>query len=225
MLTRLLFRIVPTALAVAFGLITLLAFLLPPAAGLDSLRAILISWASVLAAFALLAGFFNVIGVHLVRITTQRRNWPYSIALLLGVAVTLFAAAFDAVSVRRLDPAGPLTRWLFDNVIVQLEIAVAALIPFFLAHAAYRALRGSAAPGTRRPVWAMLLFLFAALVVLVRTVSFISDETALAVQGLFARLVDSAALGGTRGLLIGLALGTVAAGLRILAAADRPYSE
>jgi hypothetical protein len=115
----------------------------------------LINWASVLAAFALLAGFFNVIGVHLERIGAQRRNYCTA-SPAAGRRRHALRAAFDAVSVGgSTRPAR--SRWLFDNVIVQLEIAVAAS-----SRSSWptppTALRGSAAPGTRRPVWAMLLF-------------------------------------------------------------------
>lgn len=230
MLKRPLFQIIPTALAMAFGIVTLAAFLIPLEL-FTALRAAFISWASVLAAFALLAGFINVLIVHGGRITAQEHNWPYSVALLLGVVAVVGTVTADLVLRGRLDPGGPYTGWLFQNVILQLEIAVAALIVFFLAYAAYRALRrpayvaeGSPAAASR-PVWSILLFLFAALIVLLRAVSFVTDSTVLGVQSFIGQLVDSVALGGARGLLIGVALGTIATGLRILAGLDRPHSE
>jgi hypothetical protein len=220
--------IIPTVLAVSLGLITLLAFLLPDVTILGGLRAVFVSWAAVLAAFALLAGFFNVLGVHMGRIGGQRHGWPYSIALLLGVLTVLVAAGFDAINAQGdLDPAGPMTSWLFANVIVQMEIAVAALIPFFLAFAAYRALRHATGQPAEsgRTVWGTLLFLFGAWVVLLRSVTLVTDETIAGVQNVITRLVDAAALGGARGLLIGVALGIIATGLRVLVGLDRPHSE
>ncbi len=232
LLSRPLFHIIPTVLAMALGIITLASFLIP-IPYLTGVRAVFISWASVLAAFALIAGFLNVLFVHIGRITRQKHNWPYSFALLIGVIAVLVTVAFDIVAspTHQLDPGGAYTSWLFENVILQLEIAVAALIVFFLAYAAYRALRRPAAPAEGnavaavRPVWGILLFLFAALVVLLRAVSFATDSTVLAVQSFLGQLVDSVALGGARGLLIGVALGTIATGLRILIGVDRPHSE
>lgn len=225
---RLFFNYVPTALAMAFGIVTLAAFLVPALAGL---RALFVSWASVLAAFALIAGFFNVLGVHIGRVASQKHNWPYSVALLLGVFAVIGTVAADVVTTHRLDPGGLNLNWLFENVIVQLEIAVAALVVFFLAYAAYRALRrpthvaeGSAA-AAGRPTWGIVLFLLAALVMLLRAVSFVTDTTVLGIQSFVGQLVDSVALGGARGLLIGVALGTIATGLRVLAGIDRPHSE
>lgn len=230
MLKRLLFNLVPTALAMGFGIVTLSTFLVPDLSA--TFQAVFIAWASVLAAFALLAGFFNVLIVHLGRITRLQHNWPYSAALLLGVAAVLGTVIADFMArPGRLDPGGGFTSWLFQNVILQLEIAVSALIVFFLAYAAYRALRRPANPAeavpaaAARPVWGTLLFLFAALVVLLRAVSFVTDETILGVQAFVGQFVDSAALGGARGLLIGVALGTIATGLRVLAGRDRPHSE
>ncbi len=223
---RVFFRIVPTVLAAAFGIVALLGVLLPGAGFINNLPAALITWASVLAAFALLAGFLNVMGVHLRRIAEQRHNWAYSVALLLGVIVVLAVTIIDALAARHLDPGGTFTRWLYDNVILQLEIAVGALIVFFLAFAGWRLLRaptGGATP--MRPVWGVLLFVFAALVVLLRAVTFITDPTLQSLQGLLIRIVDASTLGGARGLLIGVALGTIATGLRVLAGVDRPHSE
>lgn len=225
---RLFFNYVPTALAMAFGIVTLAAFLVPALAGL---RALFVSWASVLAAFALIAGFLNVLGVHVGRVASQKHNWPYSVALLLGVFAVIGTVVADVWTTRRLDPGGPNLNWLFENVIVQLETAVAALVVFFLAYAAYRALRrpahvteGSAA-AAGRPAWGIVLFLLAALVMLLRAVSFVTDTAVLGVQSFVGQLVDSVALGGARGLLIGVALGTIATGLRVLAGIDRPHSE
>jgi hypothetical protein len=232
-MNRLFFNYIPTALAMAFGIVTLAAFLVP-AGPLVGLRSLFVSWASVLAAFALIAGFLNVLGVHIGRVASQKHNWPYSVALLLGVIAVIGTAVADIVKpggTGRLDPGGENLNWLFQNVIVQLEIAVAALVVFFLAYAAYRALRrpthvaeGSPAAAAR-PAWGIVLFLLAALVMLLRAVSFVTDTAVLSVQSFFGQLVDSVALGGARGLLIGVALGTIATGLRILAGVDRPHSE
>jgi hypothetical protein len=229
-MNRLFFNYIPTALAMAFGIVTLAAFLVP-VEPLVGLRALFVSWASVLAAFALFAGFFNVLGVHIGRVASQKHNWPYSVALLLGVIAVIGSVVADYFKTGRLDPGGENLNWLFQNVIVQLEIAVAALVVFFLAYAAYRALRrpthmaeGSLA-AAGRPAWGIVLFLLAALVMLLRAVSFVTDTAVLSVQSFIAQLVDSVALGGARGLLIGVALGTIATGLRILAGVDRPHSE
>jgi hypothetical protein len=78
---------------------------------------------------------------------------------------------------------------------------------------------------SRRLHWASLLFLGAAVLVLIGTAP-------LPVIGQIQLLVDmrqwlanGPALAGARGLLLGVALGTIATGVRILMGVDRPYGE
>jgi len=76
---------------------------------------------------------------------------------------------------------------------------------------------------SRKPRWYTVLFLVTVLVVLLGTVPlFFFGELPLltSVRGWIAQVP---AVAGARGLLLGVALGTVATGLRILLGVDRPY--
>jgi hypothetical protein len=76
---------------------------------------------------------------------------------------------------------------------------------------------------TRKPKWYIVLFLVIVVVMLLGSVPLflLGEVTPLVV--LRDWLAHVPAVAGARGLLLGVALGTVATGLRILLGVDRPY--
>jgi hypothetical protein len=102
---------------------------------------------------------------------------------------------------------------VFESVQVSLESALAALLVFFLVYAAYRLMR------RRVTVWNVA---FSAVVVVILLGSIPLNKTdALAdVRDWLIRVPVSA---GARGLLIGVGLGTVTVGVRVLIGQDRSF--
>lgn len=194
-----------TAVAMAVGLIVLLDFFfIHPI--LNGVGAAFREWAILLTAFALLLGLFNLLSVHLLRIIRRTESGAgYSAVVLLTFAiVTVIGLVFGL-------PSGPMD-WIFNNLYVPLQGAFFALAAFFLATAAYRALRARNIETT----WMLL----AALVVLIGQIPLLgvlSDARA------WVLAVPSEA--GVRGILLGVALGTIATGLRLIVGMDRPHSE
>lgn len=196
---------IPIAVAIAVGIVTLLSFFfdLPL---LDALGATFIEWTIILTAFALLVGLGNLVLVHTTRIF--RRNEPgagYSIIVLITAIVVMVVGLFIGLN------NSPMT-WVFNYVYGPLQGAFFALAAFFLATAAYRALRARNLETT--------LMLLAALVVFLGQTPIIG---ALSDAKEWVLRVPSEA--GVRGILLGVALGTLATALRLLVGLDRPYSE
>ncbi len=194
-----------TGVAVGVGLVVLLDFFVSNPR-LDDIGQGLIQWTIILTAFALLLGLFNLLQVHLRRIT--RRNEPgagYSLIVLATAGTVMLVGLAAGI------PSGPMT-WVFDNLYVPLHGAFVALVAFFLATAAYRALRARSVETT--------LMLIAALIV------FVGQVPVLAMfAGAREWVLSVPSEAGVRGILLGVALGTVATGLRLLVGMDRPYSE
>ncbi len=196
---------VPTAVAIAVGLVVLLDFFFTHPL-LDTIGIAFREWTIILTAFAMLLGLANLWLVHLLRVV--RRNEPgvgYSaIVLLTSTIVILIGMLFGL-------PSAPMA-WLFDNVYVPLQGTFFALVAFFLATAAYRALRAQNAETTLMLIAALIVFLGQ-----MPWLNALSDakEWVLRVPG----------EAGVRGILLGVALGTIATGLRLIVGIDRPYSE
>ncbi len=202
-------RVVPTALAIGVGIITLMGLFLDQPL-LVSLRFVLVDWAAILAVFALLLGIGNIFSVHLGRLTGW--NAPYSAALLLSFLAVLGVAIYEQAG-----PGGPWMTAIFQYVQLPLESALMATLAVFLVLAGYRALRQQRSTG-------MVVLIIAALIVLAAAIPLPGGLSGV-VAGLKEGLVSGPAAGGARGLILGVALGALATGLRLLVGIDRPQSE
>jgi hypothetical protein len=203
---------IPTIVAITIGLITLIGYFLFPYAPGFRVHLVFVRWATVLAAVAFIIGIVNLLAVHLRRITTRQRNWPYSIVLILAALLVMIVAGLEGQG-----PSGVAVSWVFQYILFPLEAAGASLLVFFLAAAAFRAMR-------RQPSWPTAIFVVTIIIVLVSTVPLTGEPGRVLgmVRQWFVTVLGTA---GTRGMLLGVALGTIATGLRVLVGIDRPHSE
>ena len=203
-------KILPTSnaiIAVISGLLVLLGYFFPGVFG--NIQSVLIGWAIILAAFALLLGIFNLAMVHWKKAGTDGPSSIYSIVLLISLIITIIAVSISG-------PTGSLSLWIFNTFQVPVEISLLAVLAVVLVFAAARLL-------TRRPKWYTVLFLITVLVVLLGSVPLFFFGEVAPLVALRGWLTQVPAVAGARGLLLGVALGTVATGLRILMGVDRPY--
>jgi len=192
-------RYIAVAIAIVAGLIVLIGYFVPALAGVQS---VLLNWAIILAGVAALVGVFNLISVHGDKVRRREKGNIYSAILL----ISLFASFIFGLA---LGPDNPNMRLLVSAIIVPVEATLMALLSVTLLYASIRLLR-------RRTDLMSVVFLLTAVIVLIASVSPLSDFIRPWIQQVFA-------LGGARGILIGVALGTLTAGLRVLFGADRPY--
>jgi hypothetical protein len=167
----------------------------------------LVSWAAIITAFALFLGFANVVSVHWSRIRTQKSGTIYSVVLLLSLFGTLLMGL----------GGGPLSvnsQFIFDFILQPLEATFFALLALFMVSAAFRAFRV-------RNLESFFFVLFALIVLLGQVPVSIYLWPELPVIKDWILSVPT--LAGVRGILLGVALGVIATGLRVLTAADRPY--
>jgi hypothetical protein len=195
------------AIAIASGALVLLGYFFKGVFG--NIQTILIGWAIILAAFALLLGIFNLALVHWKKARTAGKNRIYSIILLVSLILTILLASISG-------PSGSLSLWIFNTFQVPAEISLLAVLAFVLLYAVTRLL-------TRRPKWYTILFLVTVVLVLLGSVPLYFLGEVGILTSLHDWLTQVPAMAGARGLLLGVALGTVATGLRILIGIDRPY--
>ncbi|MGC8879552.1 MAG: hypothetical protein ACP5R2_10030 [Anaerolineae bacterium] len=200
-------RLISVPVAIGVGLLVLASYFIADTR-LDALANRLVYIASIVAAFALFLGLANLARFHLGRVRARCPERPYSFILLVALASTL-ALGFIG--------GGPNSRWvqcLFDNVLFPLQAALYSLLAFFIVTATYRAFRV-------RNVESALFVIFAIVVLLGQTSAgaLLWEELPAIKDWIF----DVPVLAGTRGILIGVALGTLATGIRVLLGVDRPY--
>ncbi len=193
----------PVVIALIFGWLTLIGLLFWPELG-----NVVLGWAALLAAAALLLGVANLALVHLKR---ARRNF-YSVALLISMALVFALAISDALGLTDNYVAG-----VFNLVQVPLEAGLASLLAFFLLFIGFRLLQ------KRRSMWSAL-FLLSALFTLIARGPLPAGlhELLDPARQLFETLFVSA---GVRGILIGVALGAITLGVRLLIGLERPYNK
>jgi hypothetical protein len=199
-------RSLPMAIAIAMGSLMLLDFFFDEPR-INALGRFFVESTVIVAGFALLLGIINVLVVHIRRIIQRQDGWPYSIALV-SMAVIVLVAGIPG-------PDSAAVGWIFDHVQFPLQAATFSLLAFFVATAAYRGLRLRSLES--------LAFVLAAIVVLLGQVPasrYLSDLIPAAKDW----ILNVPSTGGIRGIIIGVALGTVATGIRVLMGFDRPYS-
>jgi hypothetical protein len=201
-------QLIPVGVALGVGLIVLIGQFIANST-LDSIVGVLIAWAAIVAAFALLLGLANLVLFHSRRIIARDTQMPFSI-LILVTAIVVFLMVLPS------GGAGAASQWVMRYIYQPLEGSFLALLVFFIGTAVYRALRVR--------TWEMALFAVTAVVVLVGSVPFTQIISPL-IPAAKEWVVNVPALAGVRGILLGVSLGIIATGLRVLTALDRPYSE
>jgi hypothetical protein len=217
------FNLIAALVAMVAGLATLLGYFISSGALRDA-RLVLLSLVSVLAAWAILAGALNLLIVHARKFTVQAPGSFYSLVLLLGFLLVLGANFTGALLGWPGGANGAANSWFLTYIISSGGAALAGLVAFFLVFAAYRLLR------TRRTP---LLVIFVVTVVLALLVlapwpSFVPNPPLIGgatMRDLLRTLTRVPAVAGARGLLLGVALGGTATGLRVLLGLERPYGD
>jgi hypothetical protein len=197
------------ALTIAVGLVVLLGYFLDLPV-LIALREIFVRWAVILTSITLLVGVANLVSVHWRRMVNAQKGGFYSVILLLSFAVSLVVFLIYG-------PTGFWSMWIFNSIQVPAESSLMALLAVVLAYAGARLL-------SRRINLFSLIFMLTALAVLLgmATIPFINAPLLAEAR---AWITQVPAVAGSRGILLGVALGTIATGLRILMGSDRPYGE
>jgi hypothetical protein len=207
----------PTLVAVIVGLVVLLGALIPIPA-FESARFILLRGATVLASFALVLAFGNLLRVHIGRMLSKQTSTGLKQKHRLSSAILVASALASLVVVLVQGPEGQTTRILMEAVLIPGQSALLALTAVTLVVAGMRLYR------VRRHMNSVL-FLAAALLALLTAspggLALFGFPTALQTT---IDLVNSVATGGMRGLVLGVAIGTIITGLRVILSIDKPHS-
>jgi hypothetical protein len=203
-----------TAFAIICGLIVLLGYLIPPQltqfAYIQILRSILVGWAVILAGVASLVGILNLFIVHIKRMTAKRSPDRYSIVLVIAFLVTLGFGLY-------LTPADLDFQRVVLGIQVPVEASLMGVLVITLTFASLRLFQ-------RRKGVMAVVFAASALFFLLVGSGMLAPLLGVPMLGDFIGFLQRLPIAGGRGILIGIALGSLTAGLRILLGADRPYS-
>jgi hypothetical protein len=195
-------------IAIVSGIIVLLGYFID-LPGLHDLRLLLVDWAVILAAVALLVGVLNLMRVHWTRFRSSQKGSANSLVLIISTLVTLIIVGAWG------GPTTAGSMWIYNYILVPIETSLLALLAVVLIYAFARMF-------SRKITIPVVVFAGVALFVLVGAFSLPALDIPL-LSDLRTWLTQVWALAGMRGILLGIALGTIATGLRILLGSDRPY--
>ncbi len=176
---------------------------------LTDLRRDFLRWGVLLSSVAIMVGVANLFQVHWRRVRTRQPGGMYSFILILSMIVTLIIAGF-------FGPTAASSQWIYNHIQVPIEASLLSLLAVVLTYAAVRLLR-------HRPNLFSFVFVLTALLVLLGAVSMPQGMSIPYVADLRLWIEQILVTSGARGLLIGVGLGTLATGLRVLFGVDRPY--
>jgi len=201
-------RVALALVAGGAGLVVLLGYFLPE---LRAAQALLLRWGMILASAAVLVGILNLASVHLGKLRHREKNAPYSAVLIASLAATFVLGLL-------LKPGHPVLAAIINAIVVPAEGTFMALLSISLLSAGVRLLQ-------RRLDLMSILFVASAIAVLLSSARVPSIETPIVDSAAVSWLTDVFSLSGARGILLGVSLGAIATGLRVLLGADRPYGD
>jgi hypothetical protein len=204
-----------SAIAIGFGLITLLGLL--GGVGLFTTMAdVFLQLVVIIVALTVLFGIFNLLTVHIGRIVGRRGGWVYSIILVLSTVLVIVLTIAERANTLTAAPGQrSISTILLESVQVSIESALAGLVLFALVYGAFRLMR-------RRVTWWGMLFTLVLLIILIGALPLPGAAGLLSVRDWLMAVPVSA---GARGILLGIALATVVTGVRVLIGQDRSYRD
>lgn len=202
---------IPLITAVGIGALTLIGLLF----SIPAISRLTLTWGALFAAFALLLGILNLFNVHIRRLLDDRNL--YSGLLVITMMVVFLIAITDQLG---------LTSGLVDDIFIYiqmpLEAAIASLLFFFLLFALVHLLK-------RNRSFHAYLFLGVVLLAIVGSLAsqltFVPQNIATIIGRIIEGLNAVVVTAGVRGLLIGIALGTIMLSIRLLLGLERPYNK
>jgi len=213
---------IPIAITTVFALYMIFEYFFNVPA-LKPVTSSLLVFVEIMGVFALGLGFISILMVHVPNIRKKRLYWPYSIPLLiLMFFLTIIGLPTWAptppkeygTSLWILGYLHPWFQFLYLNVIVPADATIFSLLAFFIASAAYRAFRA-------RTKEAAALLLAGVLMLLKNAPLGTAIWMGFADIGTW--LIGIPNMACMRGITIGIALGTIAIGIRTLIGRETGY--
>jgi hypothetical protein len=177
-----------------------------------TVRATMLEWAVTVAGVAGLVAIFHLIfGVHVKRLHEAGPKRFYSIVVILAFLAALVAGLF-------FGPADSGYQKIVTAIQVPIETSLMAVLAVTLSYASLRLLK-------RQRNWMGVVFFLSVIVYLVLNSGVLAFSADIPVLQQVLSGFHQIPVAGARGILLGIALGSLLTGIRILIGSDQPYSE
>jgi len=196
-------------IAIVICLLVIVAFFIKPI--LDPVLGLILHWGIILGSIAGFVGIFNLIITHFNRIRFKEKRFFFSIIVLIGFLISFLGGIIFG------SQNETYIKWL-SAFQVPLEVSLMALLALTMTYAGinFFRLRG----------WTILSISFglSAIVFMVLSLGFLQGFNDPIVDRIIL-FVNSLPVAGGRGILIGISLGALLTGLRVLIGSEKPYGD
>jgi hypothetical protein len=195
------------------GTLILISFFVPHDP-IGEFETLFLRYYMIIAGFTLVIGLITLGKVHVQKIIKKREGFGYSVILIISMLVTLGISFYSGEVYKGLSVSGSPFMWYYNNIFIPLSATTFSLLAFFISSAAYRAFRA-------RTLEATLLLIAGVIVMLGRVPlgAMLWDKLPVISDW----IMDVPQMAAKRGILVGIALGMIITGLRIILGIERTY--
>ncbi len=203
-------KVINTIIAVLAGFIVLLGYFFK-APNLTLGRDYLLDWSVTLAGVAALIAIMNLVfGVHWKRVREDKSRAGYSAILIIAFLITFGAGlAFG--------PANSAYRKVVTAIQIPIESSLMAVLALTLAFSSLKLLQ-------RQRNLTGIIFFISVIIFLVINSGVLSTATSIPFLQELLSAFHQVPGAGARGILLGVALGSLVTGVRVLLGSDRSYN-
>ena len=171
-------------------------------------------------ALTIIIGLVNLLGVHFSRTFLRfRKDGLLSLLLVASALAVIVIVILERTGDLTAPAGGPsYTTVLRNTVLFSIEASLAGLLAFSLIYGAVRLTRN-------RVSLEIIVFLLALVITLLVRAGALDLVAPLAQNSLLARIGQSLVNAGTTGIILGIALATLVAGVRVLIGQDRSFRD
>jgi hypothetical protein len=202
-------KIISIVIALTVGLLVLAGYFFRESLG--PVLNLMLEWGVLLLGITGLIGIGYLLRMHVLRSVKREKGTFFSLVVIIAFFSTLIAGLL-------LPPQNAFYRDLVLNIQIPVETSLLAVLTVILLAAGLRLIR------TRGWTLMSAAFLFGAVMSLVLNLGYFQFRSDGFASGLVA-VLQRLPLAGARGILLGMALGGLIVGLRVLLTLDRPYGE
>jgi len=211
-------RGIPLIIAGVVGSVLVIQYFIPHTP-FGVLNDVFSDWFSIIQATAIWLGALNLIKVCGDKVYKRKKDWQFSIVVIMCFLLMVIVGLFFSGGRRFLDQGTPFSL-LYDYVYSPLVAMMFALLAFFVGSASYRAFRARNKEAT--------VLLIAAFIVMLGRVPLGDALTGwlpdwFHLSAISNWIMNVPNLAGQRAIMIGIALGIASTSLRLILGIERSY--
>jgi len=213
-------KTIPLLIVFVVGVLSLISYYVPHKTSVNFIE-MMSKWEIIVSAFAFLLGLISLFFSHYHKITRKTDGWGYSIFVFIGFFAIIIPAVINHG--KSISAAGPTSLgWAYSNIYTALSGTMFAVLAFYIVSTAYRSFR-------IKSKQAFVLFVAAFILILGKVpLGQIIWDTVLGwthagVADVIDWIMTVPAVAGKRGIMIGIAIGSIVTSFKIIFGIERQY--